>query len=107
MSTASRYLVAHWRGQLPLPLSYWVNCILIQKVFSRGCVETALATGDKTLRRPQRPSACKSVISSAVAKGQVPLSSHLRHQSLGTKNLDYSPQVVGQYLQTHLGSHSR
>lgn len=49
----------------------------------------------------------KSVISSTVAKGQDPLSSHLRHQSLGTKDLDYSPQVVGQYLQTHLGSHSR
>lgn len=40
-------------------------------------------------------------------EGGPPLGSHLRHQSLGTKDLDYPPQVVGQYLQTHLGSHSR
>ncbi len=36
MAIVSRYLTAHWRGRLLLPLSYWANLVLIQKAFSES-----------------------------------------------------------------------
>lgn len=32
MLNVKKYVLAHWLGSLPLPISYWVNLVLAQRV---------------------------------------------------------------------------
>jgi hypothetical protein len=46
----ANYLVRHWRGELSLPISYWLNNVGISFLFSIGCVMAKRAYSDAPLR---------------------------------------------------------